>query len=162
MGVGGRQRRVKESRTRTGWCPPASPTRLSRRELALARFARFGPPGWLENLKKAFKKNDKKVPKKGTKKSTQPHKKLKFCMNIWKSSYLRAFKKMDKKVPKKGTKKSTQPRKNSEVLHEKLKIVLPMGILKKKKLKNYPDPQLSQTFKPIGKFFGKFFTHIVI
>ena len=42
MGVGGRQRRVKESRTHTGWCPPASPTRLSRRELALARFARFG------------------------------------------------------------------------------------------------------------------------
>ena len=43
MGVGGRQRRVKETGTHTGWCPPASPTRLSRRELALARFAHFGP-----------------------------------------------------------------------------------------------------------------------
>ena len=42
MGVGGRQRRVRETGTHTGWCPPAFPTRLSRRELALARFARFG------------------------------------------------------------------------------------------------------------------------
>ena len=63
--------------------------------------------------------------------------------------------KNDKKVPKKGTKKSTQPRKNSEVLHEKLKIVLPMGILKKK-LKKNPEPQLHQMFKPIRKFFCTF------
>ena len=35
-------------------------------------------------------------------------------------------------MTKKLTKESTQPRKKSEVLHEKLKIVLPMGILKKK------------------------------
>ena len=33
-------------------------------------------------------------------------------------------------MTKKLTKESTQPRKKSEVLHEKLKIVLPMGILK--------------------------------
>ena len=40
-----------------------------------------------------------------------------------------------------------------EVLHEKLKTVLPMGILKKN-----PDPQLQQTFKPIIKFFCTFLT----
>ena len=61
---------------------------------------------------------------------------------------------MTKKSSKKGTKKSTQPRKSFkfEVLHEKLKIVLPMRILKKKNV----DPQLHQTFKPIGKIFCTF------
>ena len=42
--VGDRHRGVKEARTHTSWCPPASPTRLSRRELAVLRFARFHPP----------------------------------------------------------------------------------------------------------------------
>ena len=37
-------------------------------------------------------------------------------------------------MPKKGTQKSTQLRKNSVVLHEKLKIVLPLVILKKKEM----------------------------
>ena len=40
-----------------------------------------------------------------------------------------------------------------EVLNEKMKTVLPMGILKKN-----PDPQLQQTFKPIRKFFCTFLT----
>ena len=35
-------------------------------------------------------------------------------------------------MTKKWTQKTTQPRKKPEVLHEKLKTVLPMGILKKK------------------------------
>ena len=49
------------------------------------------------------------------------------------------------------TKKTTQPRKKPEVLHKKLKTVLPFGILKKN-----PDPQLHQMFKPITNFFSTF------
>ena len=44
------RRRVRETGTHTGWCPPAPPTRLSRRELALARFARFGLLGSPQTL----------------------------------------------------------------------------------------------------------------
>ena len=55
-------------------------------------------------------------------------------------------------MTKKWTQKTTQTRKKPEVLHEKMKIVLPMGILKKKNL----DPQLHQIFKPIRKFFCTF------
>ena len=55
---------------------------------------------------------------------------------------------MTKKVPK----RAPIPAK-TEVLHEKLKTVLPMGILKKN-----PDPQLQQTFKPTRKFFCTFLT----
>ena len=51
-----------------------------------------------------------------------------------------------KKSSKKGTKKSTQPRKSFkfEVLHEKLKIVLPMGILKKK----FSTPNFTKFLNP--------------
>ena len=37
-------------------------------------------------------KKRQKIDKKGTKKGTQPRKKLKFCMTNWKSSYVRGFK----------------------------------------------------------------------
>ena len=50
----------------------------------------------------------------------------------------------------------TKKRKNHlltfEVLHENLKIVLPIVILTKKN----PEPQLHQIFKPIKKFFCTF------
>ena len=76
------------------------------------------------------------------KKTSQPRKKLNFCMI-----------KNDKKSAKKGTKKSTYLLKGFffKVLDENPKVVLNMGILKKN-----PDPQLYQTFKPIRKFFCTF------
>ena len=40
-----------------------------------------------------------------------------------------------------------------EVLHEKMKTVLPMGSLKKN-----PDHQLQQTFKPVRKILCTFLT----
>ena len=69
------------------------------------------------------------------KKTSQPRKKLNFCMI-----------KNDKKSSKKGTKKSTQPRTSFkfEVLHEKFKIVLPMVILKKK----FSTPNLTKLLNP--------------
>ena len=74
------------------------------------------------------------------KNTSQPRKKLKFCKKKWPKN--------DKKVPPKEHPAPQKP----EVLHEKLKIVLPMGILKKKS----PPPQLHQIFKPIRKFFCTF------
>ena len=52
--------------------------------------------------------------------------------------------KNDKKLTKKLTQKSRYQLKNAEVLHEKLKIVLPMGILKKK----IPTPNFTKFLNP--------------
>ena len=57
------------------------------------------------------------------------------------------------KIDKKRYQKEHPAAQKPEVLHEKMKTVLPMGILKKN-----PDPQLQQTFKPIRKFFCTFLT----
>ena len=91
-------------------------------------------------------KNDKKLTKKGTKKSiqprkngsfakkksifllkktSQPRKKLKFCMKKWQ--------KIDKKLPPKN---HPAPQKR-EVLHEKLKRVYNMGFWKKNRTSSF-------------------------
>ena len=72
------------------------------------------------------------------KKTTQPRKKLKFCI------------KKDKKLTK-MTQKMKNNLKKPEVLHEKLKTVIPMRILKKKS-----QPPTYQIFKPIRNFFCAF------
>ena len=59
------------------------------------------------------------------KKTSQPHKKLNFCM------------KNDKKVPKKGTQKSTQPPKKAKVLYEKNCIFLPKKTSQLRKKLNF-------------------------
>ena len=81
------------------------------------------------------------------KKTTQPRKKLKFCI------------KKDKKLTKKLTKKMKNHLKKPEVLHEKLKTVLPMGILKKKFL----IPNLTSNFethKNVGDNFYSVYKYI--
>ena len=66
------------------------------------------------------------------KKTTQPRKKLKFCM--------KKCQKNDKKIDPKKEKPPLKP----EVLHEKLKIVLPFGILKK----IFPTPNFTKFLNP--------------
>ena len=50
---------------------------------------------WFKGLGTKRQKNDKK----GTKKTTQPRKKLKFCMKNWKPSYNRGFWKTNSRPP---------------------------------------------------------------
>merc|ERR1711980_69008 len=79
------------------------------------------------------------------KNTTQPRKKLKFCI------------KNDKKLTKKLTQKKKNHSQKPEVLHEKLKTVLPMRILKKKS-----RPPNSPNFKTHKKIFLHFFNYIAI
>merc|ERR1711980_70831 len=78
------------------------------------------------------------------KNTTQPLKKLKFCI------------KNDKKLTKKLTQKKKNHPQKPEVLHEKLKTVLPIGILKKKKSRS----PISPNFKTHKKIFLHFFNYI--
>ena len=134
------QRRVKEAGAHRLGC-----TGCQHRGLA-SRASRARPPGLCERwgresyriryrrLKK--QKNDKK----GTKKTTQPRKKLKFCMKILsfftqkdlpasqKTEIL--HEKLTNNWQKSSQKEHPAPQK-PEVLHEKLKTVLHLGILKK-------------------------------
>ena len=64
------------------------------------------------------------------------------------------LRKITKKLQKMYQKEHPAPQK-PEVLHEKLKIVLPLGILKKKS-----RPPTSPNFKTHKKFFLHFFTYI--
>ena len=167
---------MKEARTHTGQCSPASPTRLSRRQLALARFARFGPPGsptlglrrhFLKNLKKSHFFYSKRPPS-PAKTEVLYEKKCRFLTKkdlpaSQKTEFL--HEKMTKKCQKKVPKRPPRPAK-TEVLHEKNCLFLlkkpPSPAKNWRILKKNPDPQLYQTFKPIKKFFLHFFTHIAI
>ena len=98
------------------------------------------PPSLAKNRNFAWK-NDKKLTKKGTKKTTHPRKNWSFA---WKKCIF--FTQKDHPAPQKAEvlhekmtknwqkvdQKNEKPPVKPEVLHEKLKTVLPMGILKKK------------------------------